>query len=67
VKVSAVAFTIRHARSNWSYEDRELRANLVYRDFTRVGAEKMPGAKTVGVACPRAIHKRIVTVTRDEV
>src|SRR6185295_17932169 len=35
---------------NWSYEvlEREVRANLVYRDFTRVGAAKMPDAKTMG-------------------
>jgi len=35
---------------NWSYEglEREVRANLVYRDFTRVGAGKMPDAKTMG-------------------
>jgi hypothetical protein len=39
--------SVTHVR-NWSYEERELRANLVYRDFTRVGAEKIPGAKTMG-------------------
>src|SRR5271168_4407416 len=35
---------------NWSYEvlEREVRANLVYRDFTRVGGGKMPDAKTIG-------------------
>src|ERR1700693_757618 len=37
---------IRH----WSYAvlELEVRANLVYRDFTRVGAAKMPDAKTMG-------------------
>jgi hypothetical protein len=29
-------------------EQHEVRANLVYRDFTRVGAGKMPDAKTMG-------------------
>src|SRR5262245_28180721 len=36
---------LKHIR-NWSYAalEREVRANLVYRDFTRVGAAKMPDA-----------------------
>jgi Transposase domain (DUF772) len=40
---------LKHIR-NWSYEvlEREVRANLVYRDFTRVGGGKMPDAKTMG-------------------
>jgi Transposase domain (DUF772) len=40
---------IKHIR-NWSYEalEREVRANLVHRDFTRVGGGKMPNAKTMG-------------------
>src|SRR5437016_9636712 len=40
---------LKHVR-NWSYEvlEREVRANLVYRDFTRVGGAKMPDAKTMG-------------------
>jgi transposase, IS5 family len=39
----------KHVR-NWSYGvlEREVRANLVYRDFTRVGAEKVPDAKAMG-------------------
>src|SRR5580704_13533027 len=40
---------LKHVR-NWSYEvlEREVRANLVYRDFTRVGGGKTPDAKTMG-------------------
>ena len=40
---------LKHIR-NWSYAvlEREVRANLVYRDFTRVGAGKTPDAKTMG-------------------
>jgi Transposase domain (DUF772) len=40
---------LKHIR-NWSYAvlEREVRGNLVYRDFTRVGAAKMPDAKTMG-------------------
>jgi transposase, IS5 family len=39
---------LKHMR-NWSYEvlAREVRANLVHRDFTRVGAAKVPDAKTM--------------------
>ena len=41
---------LKHIR-NWSYDvlEREIRANLVYRDFTRVGASKAPDAKTRAV------------------
>ena len=40
---------LKHLR-NWSYLEleREVRTNLVYRDFTRVGSEKVPDAKTMG-------------------
>jgi len=40
---------LKHMR-NWSYQvlEREVRANLVYRQFTRVGAQKVPDAKTLG-------------------
>lgn len=40
---------LKHIR-NWSYQvlEREVRANLVYRDFTRVGGAKVPDAKTMG-------------------
>src|SRR5262249_31046135 len=40
--------TLKHIR-NWSYEEleREVRANLVYRDFTRIGSGKVPDAKTM--------------------
>ena len=64
---------LKHMR-NWSYGvlEREVRANLVYRDFTRVGAAKMPDAKTMGkwgVALGpevvEQIHERIVQIARD--
>jgi len=40
---------LKHVR-NWSYGvlEREVRANLVYREFTHVGAGKVPDAKTLG-------------------
>jgi IS5 family transposase len=65
---------LKHVR-NWSYDvlEREVRANLVYRDFTRVGADKMPDAKTMGrwaVALGptviRQIHDRIVQLAQAE-
>ena len=65
---------LKHVR-NWSYGvlEREVRANLVYRDFTRVGASKMPDAKTMGrwgVALGpevvKQIHDRIVAIARDK-
>ena len=39
---------LKHIR-NWSYDtlEREVRANLVYRAFTRVGDAKVPDAKTM--------------------
>jgi transposase, IS5 family len=61
---------LKHIR-NWSYAvlEREVRANLVYRDFTRVGADKMPDAKTMGrwgvalgPSVIKEIHDRIVQI-----
>jgi IS5 family transposase len=66
--------TLKHIR-NWSYEEleREVRANLVYRDFTRVGGGKMPDAKTMGrwgVALgPQVIaqiHERMVAIAKEK-
>jgi IS5 family transposase len=63
---------LKHVR-NWSYEvlEREVRANLVYRDFTRVGGAKMPDAKTMGrwgVALGpeviKQVHERIVRIAQ---
>lgn len=40
---------LKHIR-NWSFADleREVRPNLLYREFTRVGSGKVPDAKTLG-------------------
>jgi transposase, IS5 family len=53
--------------------EREVRANLVYRDFARVGGGKMPDAKTmgrwglaVGPQVLRQIHDRIVKIAQDK-
>jgi IS5 family transposase len=64
---------LKHMR-NWSYDalEREVRANLVYRGFTRVGGGKMPDAKTMGrwgaALGPQVIaqiHERMVAIARD--
>ena len=40
---------LKHVRNvSYAVLEREVRANLVYRDFTRVSAGKMPDAKTMG-------------------
>src|SRR5579859_2781052 len=65
---------LKHIR-NWSYEvlEREVRANLVYRDFTRVGGAKMPDAKTIGrwgVAIGpevlKQVHARLVQIAKEK-
>ena len=64
---------LKHVR-NWSYEvlEREVRANVVYRSFCRIGTEKVPDEKTlvrigqaVGPAALRELHARIVTLARQ--
>src|SRR5215467_5883507 len=63
---------LKHMR-NWSYAvlEREVRANLVYRDFTRVGGAKMPDAKTLGrwgvalgPAGIKEVHGRMLEIAR---
>jgi IS5 family transposase len=65
---------LKHIR-NWSYQvlEREARANLVYRNFTRVGGGKMPDAKTMGrwgVALGpevlKQVHERLVQIAREK-
>lgn len=59
---------LKHLR-NWSYEtlEREVRANVVYREFTRIRGEKVPDCKTMvrwgkalGPTVTRAIHERVL-------
>jgi transposase, IS5 family len=65
---------LKHIR-NWSYGvlEREVRSNLVYRQFTRVGARKVPDAKTLGKLAvalgPEVIeqlHARVVSIAREK-
>ncbi len=53
--------------------EREVRANLVYRDFSRVGGGKTPDAKTMGrwglAVDPetiKQIHDRVVQVAQEQ-
>jgi transposase, IS5 family len=63
---------LKHIR-NWSYEEleREVRANLMYRDFTRIGSGKVPDAKTMarwgavlGPQVVKLLHGRMVTIAQ---
>jgi transposase, IS5 family len=65
---------LKHVR-NMSYAalERDVRANLVYRDFTRVGSGKVPDAKTmgrwglaVGSRVLRQIHDRVVKIAQEK-
>jgi IS5 family transposase len=64
---------LKHIR-NWSYDvlEREVRANLVYRAFTRIGDEKVPDAKTlarlgqlIGPKVIEELHRRVVELARE--
>jgi IS5 family transposase len=64
---------LKHVR-NWSYEtlSREVRANLVYRQFTRIGGEKVPDDRTMGNLArqlgPEVIeklHRRVVEIAQQ--
>jgi transposase, IS5 family len=64
---------LKHIR-NWSYDtlEREVRANLVYRAFTRIGDEKVPDAKTlarlgqlIGPEVMEELHQRIVQLAQE--
>ena len=64
---------LKHVR-NWSFEtlEREVRANVVYRSFCRIGMEKVPDAKTlvrlgqvIGPETIRELHDRIVSLAKQ--
>jgi IS5 family transposase len=65
---------LKHIR-DWSYEtlEREVRANIVYRMFTRIGSEKVPDAKTLGrlgqalgPEVVAAVHRRLVSIATEK-
>ena len=64
---------LKHIR-NWSYEvvEREVRANLVYREFTRVGGGKVPDdtvmnkwALALGPEVIESLHNRVVAIAQE--
>jgi IS5 family transposase len=64
---------LKHIR-DWSYEElaREVRANLVYREFTRIGGGKVPDDKSIsrfgrqlGPEVVEQLHERIVDIARE--
>jgi IS5 family transposase len=64
---------LKHVR-DWSYEvlTREVRANLVYREFTRIGGGSVPDDKTLGrlgrqlgPQAVKALHDRVVQIARE--
>jgi transposase, IS5 family len=64
---------LKHVR-NWSYEvlEREVRANVVYRSFCRIGMEKVPDEKTlvrlgqtIGPETIRELHDRIIALAKQ--
>ena len=65
---------LKHFR-DWSFEDltREVRANLVYREFTRVGGGKVPDDKTMGRLARQLgpevvekVHQRVVEIALEK-
>jgi transposase-like protein DUF772 len=60
---------------HWSYAtlEREVRANPIYRDFTRIGGEPVPDAKTMvrlgqalGPELIHQLHARVVQLARED-
>ena len=65
---------LKHAR-NWSFAvlEREVRANIVYRHFTRIGWETVPDAKTLariaralGPEVIERLHERLIEMARQQ-
>jgi len=65
---------LKHFR-DWSFADltREVRANLVYREFTRIGGGKVPDDKTMGrlarqlgPAVVEKVHRRVVEIALEK-
>jgi len=65
---------LKHIR-DWSYEElvREVRANLVYREFTRIGGGKVPDDKSIsrfgrqlGPDAVEKLHQRVVSIAQEK-
>jgi IS5 family transposase len=64
---------LKHIR-NWSFDtlEREVKMNLAYRDFTRIGLGKVPDAKTLarigqalGGEAVAKLHERLVAIAQE--
>jgi IS5 family transposase len=64
---------LKHMR-DWSFQEteREVRANLVYREFTRIGAGTVPDNKSIsrfsrqiGPEVIEKLHQRVVSIARE--
>ena len=64
---------LKHLR-DWSFQtlSREVRANLVYREFTRIGGEKVPDDRTMGNLARQLgsqaiekLHRRVVEIAQE--
>jgi transposase, IS5 family len=64
---------LKHIR-DWSYEELalEVRANLVYREFTHIGGGKVPDDKSIsrfgrqlGPEVVEQLHQRVVAIARE--
>jgi IS5 family transposase len=73
-EVASRLLILKHVR-NWSFDEleREVRANLAYRAFTRIGDQKVPDEKTlatlgqvIGPEVIRDLHKRLVVLAREQ-
>src|SRR5438270_12604153 len=73
VEVVLRMLLLKHVR-DWSFEvlSREVRANLVYREFTRIGGEKVPDDKTMGNLTRQLgpetiekVHRRVVEIAQE--
>jgi Transposase domain (DUF772) len=72
-EVALRMLSLKHVR-NWSYEvlEREVRANVVYRSFCRVGMQKVPDEKTlvrlgqaIGPETISELNNRIVPLAQE--
>src|SRR5215469_427728 len=65
---------LKHIR-DWSFEEleREVCANVVYRQFTRIGGGKVPDSKSIsrfsrqlGAEVIENIHQRVVAIAQEQ-
>src|SRR5215208_3893713 len=74
LKIVLRLLLLKHVR-NWSFDvlEREVRMNLAYRDFARIGLGKVPDAKTLariaqalGGEVIAELHRRLVEIAQQK-